>query len=150
MHSSYLRCYDNGWGTVRHQYSLRARLAGDAYMYICIALSTLQHVLRPSWGPRNSRRHSQVRTQSSLGGGGPHGCNIRCSKQTFNGKVVGTSTVSTHLSHLEFDSSNCLSVSNGQVRCQSGVSDDRRQRVPVLVGKPLTAVWVSDPVRSNV
>ena len=79
-----------------------------------------------------------MRTQSSLGGGGPHGCNIRCSRQTFNGKAVGTSTVSTHLSHLEFDSSNCLSVSNSQVRREGGMSDDGCKCVPVLMSQPLT------------
>jgi hypothetical protein len=47
-----------------------------------------------------------------------------------------------YLSHLEFYTPGGLPIGNGKVGRETGVSDYRRQRIPVLMCQPLT-VWTS-------
>ena len=57
----------------------------------------------------------------------------------FESLAVETEGVKyTHLTHLKLDSSDGLSIRNSKVGIQSGVSDDRREGIPVLVRQPLT------------
>ena len=49
----------------------------------------------------------------------------------------------THLCHLKLHPTNCLSVSNSQVRREGGMSDDGCECVPVLMSQPLTIRDVS-------
>ena len=49
----------------------------------------------------------------------------------------------THLSHLELDSAHGLAIRNGKIGSKSRMAHDGRERVPVLVGKPLTDITVS-------
>ena len=53
-------------------------------------------------------------------------------------RPYGPNDVGAHLAHLKLDPSNRLSIRNSEVRIQSRVTDDRRERVPVLVRQPLT------------
>lgn len=48
----------------------------------------------------------------------------------------------TYFGHLEFDAAGSLPIGNGKIGRKAGVSDYRRQRIAVLVRKPLTA-WMS-------
>ena len=45
---------------------------------------------------------------------------------------------STHLTHLKLDPPDGLSVRDSKIGVQSGVTNYRRERIPVLVRQPLT------------
>ena len=77
---------------------------------------------------------------SSFCGGGPHGCNIRftLTVSILKSRPYGPNNVGAHLAHLKLDPPNRLSIRNCEVRIQSRVTDDRCERVPVLVRQPLT------------
>jgi hypothetical protein len=59
---------------------------------------------------------------------------------TLHQQVLRMPILKRYLGHLKSDTPGSLSIGNGKIGRETGVSNYRRQRITMLVGQPLT-IW---------